>query len=144
MFQLANIIWGEAGSSDDHIVPYPEVTAADLGKRKEWNQEATSIKLAEQRRPDVKFDVRCRKRGSTSKLDNNGGPAASEYDTNSWPGLSLCSAAKTDQASRGGKFADCQNYEHIAWVSMHMCRVSICLCLCVFHIYLTIQMTKNP
>ena len=23
-FQLANIVWGEAGESDDHIVPYPE------------------------------------------------------------------------------------------------------------------------
>ncbi|KAK4285390.1 hypothetical protein QN277_002093 [Acacia crassicarpa] len=99
--ELANIIWGEAGLSDDHIVPYPGVTAADLGNKKEWNQEAASIKLTEQRRPEVKIDVHCRKQGSTSKLDDGGGLSASGYDTNSWPDLSLSSASKTDQGSLG-------------------------------------------
>ncbi|KAI9115346.1 hypothetical protein K1719_013665 [Acacia pycnantha] len=88
-----------SGSSDDHIVPYPEVTAADLGNKKEWNQEATSIKLTEQRRPEIKIDVHCRKLGSTSKHDVSGGLSASGYDTNSWPDLSLSSASKTDQGS---------------------------------------------
>ena len=35
-FQLANIIWGEGGESDDHIVPYPEVNE-DVSNKKEWN-----------------------------------------------------------------------------------------------------------
>ncbi|XP_054792341.1 protein LNK2-like isoform X2 [Prosopis cineraria] len=98
--ELANIIWGEAGASDDHIVPYPEVTA-DLGNKKEWNLEATSIKLTEQKRPEVKIDVHCRKPGSTSKLDSSGGLSASGYDTNSWPDLSLSTAAETGQGSLG-------------------------------------------
>ncbi|XP_028785928.1 protein LNK2-like isoform X2 [Neltuma alba] len=98
--ELANIIWGEAGASDDHIVPYPEVTA-DLGNKKEWNQEASSNKLSEHKRPEVKIDVQRRKLGSTSKLHNSGGLPASGYDTNSWADLSLSSAAKTDQGSLG-------------------------------------------
>ena len=48
-FQLANIVWGEAGESDDHIVPYPEASE-DLNDKKEWNQEASATKLIEQRR----------------------------------------------------------------------------------------------
>ncbi|XP_028769997.1 protein LNK2 isoform X1 [Neltuma alba] len=98
--ELANIIWGEAGASDDHIVPYPEVTA-DLGNKKEWNQGASSNKLSEHKRPEVKIDVQRRKLGSTSKLHNSGGLPASGYDTNSWADLSLSSAAKTDQGSLG-------------------------------------------
>ncbi|XP_028769999.1 protein LNK2 isoform X3 [Neltuma alba] len=100
--ELANIIWGEAGASDDHIVPYPEVTA-DLGNKKEWNQGASSNKLSEHKRPEVKIDVQRRKLGSTSKLHNSGGLPASGYDTNSWADLSLSSAAKTEETAQLGK-----------------------------------------
>ncbi|KAF7824700.1 protein LNK2-like isoform X1 [Senna tora] len=116
--ELANIIWGEAGVSDDHIVPFPEVSA-DLGNKKEWNQGAANIKLTEQKRPEVKIDVHCRNLGSTSNLDNSGGVSASGYGTNTWPNLSLSSAVKNDQGS-------------LVWVSVYICvhmQTLVCLCL---------------
>lgn len=96
-FQLANIIWGEAAESDDHIVPFPEASE-DLYKKKEWNQEASGVTLTEQKRPEAKIDFQGRKLGSSSNLDNSKG-----YGVNSWPDLSLSSAANTDQGSLGAE-----------------------------------------
>ncbi|XP_027355953.1 protein LNK2-like isoform X3 [Abrus precatorius] len=96
--ELANIVWGEAGESDDHIVPYQEASE-DLHDKKEWNQKACATKLIEQRRIEAKTDFHQRKLGSSSKLDNIEGQSASESGTNSWPDLSLSSAAITDQGS---------------------------------------------
>ncbi|RDX85009.1 Protein LNK2 [Mucuna pruriens] len=98
--ELANIIWGEGGESDDHIVPYPEVNE-DLSNKKEWNQEAVETKLTELKRPEAKTDFHERKLGSSSNLDNSGELPGSGYGTNSWPDLSLSSAAKIDQGSLG-------------------------------------------
>ncbi|KAK7314219.1 hypothetical protein VNO77_39432 [Canavalia gladiata] len=98
--ELANILWGEAGESDDHIVPYPEASE-DLHDKKEWNQEAFATKLVEQKRIEAKTNFHRRKLGSSSKLDIIEGQSASESGTNSWPDLSLSSAAKTDQGSLG-------------------------------------------
>ncbi|KAH9698383.1 protein LNK2 [Citrus sinensis] len=53
--ELTNIIWGENGKSDDHIVPYQEENE-DYGNKKEWSQEATAIKPAERKMPEVKID----------------------------------------------------------------------------------------
>ncbi|KAI4333014.1 hypothetical protein L6164_017871 [Bauhinia variegata] len=97
--ELANIIWGEAGESDDHIVPYPEATE-DLRNRKEWNQEAGN-KPAEQKKPEAKNDFHGRKLGSSSNLNNSEGISVAGFGANSWPDLSLSSAVKTDQCSLG-------------------------------------------
>ncbi|KAJ1414951.1 protein LNK2-like isoform X2 [Sesbania bispinosa] len=97
---LANIIWGEGGESDDHIVPFPEASE-DISNKIELNQEAAVTKLAELKRPEAKTDFHDRKLGSSSNLDNSGGLPASGYGTNSWPDLSLSSAAKIDQDSLG-------------------------------------------
>lgn len=123
-FQLANIIWGEAGESDDHIVPFPEVSE-DLCKKKEWNQEAAGITLTEQKKPEAKSDFQGRTLGSSSNIDNSKGLSPTGYGVNSWPDLSLSSATKTDHgslgtevskseiskhsSSRGDKFANCWN-----------------------------------
>ncbi|KAJ1413542.1 hypothetical protein SESBI_19618 [Sesbania bispinosa] len=98
--KLANIVWGEAGESDDHIVPYPE-SSEDLHNKKEWNQDASAVKLIEQKGIEAKTDFHGRKLGSSSKLDNSAGTSNSGYGTNSWPDLSLSSTAKTDQSSLG-------------------------------------------
>ncbi|XP_027343867.1 protein LNK2 isoform X6 [Abrus precatorius] len=95
--ELANIIWGEGVESDDHIVPYPEVNE-DLSDKKEWNQEVAATKL---KRPEAKSDFHERKLGSSSNLDNSGELPASGYGTNSWPDLSLSSAAKIDKGFLG-------------------------------------------
>ncbi|KAH1102406.1 hypothetical protein AAZX31_13G181200 [Glycine max] len=100
--ELANIVWGEAGESDDHIVPYPEASE-DLNDKKEWNQEASATKLIEQRRIEAKTDFHQGKLGSSSKLDIIEGSSASESGTKSWPDLSLSNAAKTDQGSLGAE-----------------------------------------
>ncbi|KAL2337153.1 hypothetical protein Fmac_011599 [Flemingia macrophylla] len=98
--ELANIIWGEGGESDDHIVPYPEVNE-DVSNKREWNQEASATKLSELKSLEPKNDFDERKLGSCSNLDNGGELPASGYGTNSWPDLSLSSAAKIDQGSLG-------------------------------------------
>ncbi|XP_029128715.1 protein LNK2 isoform X2 [Cajanus cajan] len=98
--ELANIIWGEGGESDDHIVPYPEVNE-DVSNKREWNQEASANKLSELKRPEAKNDFDERKLGSCSNLDNSGELPASGYGTNSWPDLSLSTSAKIDQGSLG-------------------------------------------
>jgi len=100
--QLANIVWGEAGESDDHIVPYQEASE-DLLDEKKWNQEASPSKLTEQKRTETKTEFHQEKLGSSSKFDTIEGQSASESGTNSWADLSLSSAAKTDQGSWGAE-----------------------------------------
>ncbi|CAL0328748.1 unnamed protein product [Lupinus luteus] len=97
--ELANI-WGDPGESDDHIVPYPEASE-DLHKNKEWNQEASAIKLTDQKITEAKTDFQGRKLGSSSKLDNSAGLSSFKYETNSWPGLSLSSSDKNDPGPMG-------------------------------------------
>jgi len=99
-FQLANIIWGEGGESDDHIVPYPEVNEG-VSNKKEFNQEASTTKLTELKRPEAKTDFYERKLRSSSNLDNSVELPVSGYGTHAWPDLSLSSSAKMDQGSLG-------------------------------------------
>ena len=99
-FQLANIIWGDAGETDDHIVPYPDASE-DLRNKKEWNQEAAAVKLTDQKRPEDKIDIHGRKLESSSNLENDRGLSASGFCTNSWPELSLSNAVEADQGSLG-------------------------------------------
>ncbi|KAI4323523.1 hypothetical protein L6164_023120 [Bauhinia variegata] len=98
--ELANIIWGEAGDSDDHIVPCPEASE-DLKNKKEWNQEAAGNKLTEHKKQEAKTDFHGRKTESSSNLNNSGGISASGFGANSWTDLSLSNAVKTDQGSLG-------------------------------------------
>ncbi|RDX69660.1 Protein LNK2 [Mucuna pruriens] len=109
--EFANIVWGEAGGSDEHIVPYPEASE-DLHDKKEWNQESSATKLIEQKRIEAKTGFHQGKLGSSSKLDIIEGQSAPESGTNSWPDLSLSSAAKIDQGSLGAEVS--KNLEETA------------------------------
>ncbi|XP_048226349.1 protein LNK2 isoform X3 [Ricinus communis] len=96
--QLTNIIWDEAGESDDHIVPYPGAVE-DHSKEKEWSQETNNIKSEEQKAPGPKVDIHGRKLESSSNFNSSEGASASGFGIDSWPNLSLSTAAKTDQDS---------------------------------------------
>ncbi|KAL2326388.1 hypothetical protein Fmac_025446 [Flemingia macrophylla] len=101
--ELANIVWGEEGEThDDHIVPYPEASE-DLRDKKGWNKEDSFTKLIELEKIEPKADIHQGKQGSSSKLDVIEGQSPSESGTNSWPDLSLSSAAKTDHGSLGAE-----------------------------------------
>jgi hypothetical protein len=97
-FQLTNIIWGEADDSDDHIVPYPEASE-DYCKKKESNEEASTIKSSEQKAPGAKVDTDGRKLESISNVDTSEGTSSLGLDMDRWPNLSSSNAAKTEQDS---------------------------------------------
>ncbi|XVF24413.1 hypothetical protein REPUB_Repub13aG0125800 [Reevesia pubescens] len=96
--ELRNIIWGEAGETDDHIVPYQE-GSENCHSKKEWSQETATIKFTEQKIPGDKVDLHGRKLEGSSNFNTNGGIATSGFCMGSWPELSLSNAAKTDQDS---------------------------------------------
>uniref|UniRef100_A0A5B6ZR00 Protein LNK2 n=1 Tax=Davidia involucrata TaxID=16924 RepID=A0A5B6ZR00_DAVIN len=105
--ELANIIWGEAGESDDHIVPYREASEEkppglhEDGITKELNKEAANIKPTEQKKPIAKTDLHGGKLESNGQYGTNKGLSPAGFGMDSWPGLSLSNAAKTDQDSMG-------------------------------------------
>ncbi|KAI5596102.1 hypothetical protein BDE02_03G184800 [Populus trichocarpa] len=96
--ELTNIIWGEADDSDDHIVPYPEASE-DYCKKKESNEEASTIKSSEQKAPGAKVDTDGRKLESISNVDTSEGTSSLGLDMDRWPNLSSSNAAKTEQDS---------------------------------------------
>ena len=97
-FQLANIIWGEACESDDHIVPYPEATD-DYQDKKECNQESDTIKSTEQKAPGAKVELHGRAPESSSNFETGEGISTSGFRTDSWPDLS--SFEKSEQHCMG-------------------------------------------
>ncbi|XP_042479918.1 protein LNK2-like isoform X3 [Macadamia integrifolia] len=95
IFELADIIWGDASETGDHIVPYPKkneqkplVTCGDETK-KQWNQDANTVKPAEHKTTAPKNDSPdCRLDGS-SQFNKNEGFSAPGFDMDSWPDLPL-------------------------------------------------------
>ncbi|XVF00294.1 hypothetical protein REPUB_Repub03eG0272400 [Reevesia pubescens] len=103
--ELTNIIWGEAGETDDHIVPLQE--GSENGPRKkEWSQEIAILKSTEQKAPGEKVDLHGRKLEGSSNFNANGGTATSGFGMGSWPELSLSNAAKTNQGTMGSKVSN--------------------------------------
>ncbi|XP_050154830.1 protein LNK2-like isoform X2 [Malus sylvestris] len=94
--ELANIIWSEAGESDDHIVPYNEASE-DCRNKKEWKQESHTIKPTEQKTHGSKFDLQDRKLESSPNFDTSEGISTSEFGMDSWPDSSLANVAKSEQ-----------------------------------------------
>lgn len=104
--ELANIIWGEAAESDDHIVPYskgshgrPLVVSGDEDK-KGWIQELSAIKPEQKTLADT-TNLHGSQLESISHFDTNEELSASALGMESWPDLSKSNAAKTDQDSLG-------------------------------------------
>lgn len=105
-FQLANIIWGDACESDDHIVPYPEASDDYRDKLGEHNQESDTIKPTEQKAPGAKIDLQGRKPESSPNFETGEGISTSGFGTDSWPDLSLSSLEKTEQHCMGTEAPD--------------------------------------
>uniref|UniRef100_A0A5B6ZSQ3 Protein LNK2 n=1 Tax=Davidia involucrata TaxID=16924 RepID=A0A5B6ZSQ3_DAVIN len=105
--ELTNIIWGKAGESDDHIVPYPGESEQkppglyEDGIKKELNQEGANTKPAEQKKPISKTNIHGGKLERNAQYDTNGGLSPAGFDKDSWPDLSLSITAKTDKDSMG-------------------------------------------
>ncbi|KAK6163037.1 hypothetical protein DH2020_002878 [Rehmannia glutinosa] len=105
--QLTNIIWDEAGESDDHIVPYPDqieekppVLFGDPAK-KETNQQISNITPVEQKKHTVKSEHGVE---LDSSCKHDIGESATGFGLDSWPDgpdPSSSNAAKSDQDSIG-------------------------------------------
>ncbi|PHT60258.1 hypothetical protein CQW23_02621 [Capsicum baccatum] len=96
--ELTDIIWGETGESDDHIVPHPdgsEGKAPSYGDniKKEWAVEASNIKPTDQKKSTTKTDLSNIKLDGSSKHDSGG--ASTD--------LSLTNATKSNQYSLGAE-----------------------------------------
>ena len=107
-FQLANIIWGEAGESDDHTVPYPnknekKIPAIFGVSNKDWNQEGAYVKPIEQTASGAKTLFHGNKQEHGTNLDINEGLSGTGFAAGSWSDLSSSSAVKTNQDSTGTK-----------------------------------------
>ncbi|XP_042490983.1 protein LNK2-like isoform X1 [Macadamia integrifolia] len=110
LLQLTDIIWGEATESGDHIVPYPKeneqkllVTFGDQIK-KQWDQDAKTIKTVEQKTTGPKNDSTDCRLESSPQFNRNEGFSASGFDMDSWSDFPL-SIAECDEgyADRNGQ-----------------------------------------
>lgn len=93
--QLANIIWGEAGEADDHIVPYPG-SNKDYCNKKEQNQEAAATKLTGLHTLGAKRVFDNAKLESSSNIDKDG-RISSEVSMDSWADLSSSNFTRNGQ-----------------------------------------------
>lgn len=98
--QLTNIIWGEAGENDDHIVPFQEGNE-NYRSKKEWSQEGSSIKPTERKTQGVKIDYNDKKLENISNTNSNERTSVSGFSLDSWPDLSLSNDAKADKDTSG-------------------------------------------
>ncbi|XP_051152345.1 protein LNK2 isoform X2 [Andrographis paniculata] len=105
--ELTNIIWGEAGESDDHIVPYPdqieEKQPALFGElsKKETNQQLSNNSPTELKKPLVKSEPGVEV-NEKSKYDIS--KPATGFGVDSWPdgpAPSSSNATKGDLESTG-------------------------------------------
>lgn len=106
-FQFANIIWGEEGETDDHIVPYPEgnedrppgLYGGHI--KKEWNQGATNAKPPVQNKYLNNNDYAGDKQEGALRYDSTEGTSVGRCRMEPWPDLSLSHASKTHQDAMG-------------------------------------------
>ncbi|XP_043690743.1 protein LNK2-like isoform X2 [Telopea speciosissima] len=115
--ELADIIWGEASENGDHVVPYPKeneqkllVSRGDQTK-KQWDQDANTVKPAEQKTPAPKNDSPNRRLEGSSQFNTNEGFSAQGFDLDSWPDLPL-SIAECDKG-----FGDRNDQDSISEIS---------------------------
>ncbi|XP_008446936.2 protein LNK2 isoform X2 [Cucumis melo] len=94
-FMLANIIWGEAADSDDHIVPYREA-GENYYDKKEWNQDTLYTKLMEQKSPGDNHG-----RKLETSPGNEEGTSASNLSNDPVADISLSKPSRIDQDSKG-------------------------------------------
>lgn len=90
--EFSNILWDEAGGSDDHIVPYQD-RSEDYRNKKEWNQEGVNSKPSEQKAVG----------GHGGKLESS---STSGNGVGSWSNLSLSNAPNAEQDSLGTQVSE--------------------------------------
>ncbi|KAF3633192.1 hypothetical protein FXO37_27165 [Capsicum annuum] len=105
---LTDIIWGETGESDDHIVPHPdgsEGKAPSYGDniKKEWAVEASNIKPTDQKKSTTKTDLSNIKLDGSSKHDSGGASITAGCRMELGADLSLTNATKSNQYSLGAE-----------------------------------------
>lgn len=106
--ELTDIIWGETGESDDHIVPHPdggEGKAPAYGDniKKKWVVEASNIKPTDQKKPTTKTDLSNIKIDGHSKHDTGGATITAGCKMELGADLSLTNATKSNQDSLGAE-----------------------------------------
>ncbi|XP_016539461.2 protein LNK2 isoform X12 [Capsicum annuum] len=106
--ELTDIIWGETGESDDHIVPHPdgsEGKAPSYGDniKKEWAVEASNIKPTDQKKSTTKTDLSNIKLDGSSKHDSGGASITAGCRMELGADLSLTNATKSNQYSLGAE-----------------------------------------
>ncbi|KAI4302495.1 hypothetical protein MLD38_038231 [Melastoma candidum] len=93
---IANIIWGEAGDSGDHIVPYPDKGEQD-GHKKFQNQEPMDNKPTEHNLSGAKLDFQGIRPERSAASKTNGQSSASVMA--SWPNVATSEVAETGLSS---------------------------------------------
>ncbi|XP_058107032.1 protein LNK2 isoform X2 [Magnolia sinica] len=103
---LADIIWGDANESDDHIVPYPKGSEetplfafGDYSKKQNNQETSTTIKPAEQKTSGAKNDFLGNKLEASPCFDTNEELSAPRLDMDPWPALPLSSSAERKQSA---------------------------------------------
>ncbi|RAL45188.1 hypothetical protein DM860_014598 [Cuscuta australis] len=93
--ELSDIIWGETGGDNDHLVPYPVENDAKPPAShgdsvvEEWNIESLRVKPGHQKKLDTKSDSHIRLESSSKHAADEARPAVA-LSMDSWSGLSSC------------------------------------------------------
>ncbi|XP_010554475.1 PREDICTED: protein LNK2 isoform X2 [Tarenaya hassleriana] len=96
--ELNNIIWGDDGETDDHIVPFKERSGLQLN-RKEWSEKSKSHKPAEQKTLAAKIDLHGKK--VASSYNDSEEISSSDFGLDSWPETSVSLDTRVNQDSSG-------------------------------------------
>lgn len=90
--QLADIIWGDANDSGDHIVPYPKGSEENklyayegLSKKKTSQEANTVVKSGEHKKSEDKNDLLGSKPEDNSYFNTNEELSSPRLNMDSWP-----------------------------------------------------------
>lgn len=114
--ELSDIIWGETGGDNDHLVPYqvendvkPPVSRGD-NVEEEWNIEALRVKSGHQKKLDTKSDSHVRLERSSKHATDEACPALA-LSMDSWSGLSSCTEPSKNSKHEDGSIQQGTNSE---------------------------------
>ncbi|XP_038889673.1 protein LNK2 isoform X2 [Benincasa hispida] len=106
--ELANIIWGEAADSDDHIVPYREASENYYDK-KEWNQDTVYTKVVEQKSPGTDVDDNHGRKLESSP--GKEGTSTSNLSNDPLADVSLSKPSRIDRDSKAAMTKGATNFQ---------------------------------
>ncbi|XP_024013431.1 protein LNK2 isoform X2 [Eutrema salsugineum] len=103
--ELTNMIWGDDGETDDHIVPF-KLRSEQLNK-KERSEDSKTVKPAEQEITGTKNDLHESKLGSSSGHNVDEKIPQPDFCISSWPDSSLSNAREADPDSSATELSKC-------------------------------------